>query len=146
MAVRGAGKYKSLAKRLKDAGRGDLRRDLFRALNRATKPIRRDIKARTPEFLPNNYAAVFTPDLKLSTTQRSSGPGVGVRIRAKSKRNIRRPERGMVRHPLFGNREHWFTTSANKPNFFTDPAREGTDEVRRELLEAMEIIANKIEG
>lgn len=146
MDVRGAEKFSGLSRRLKEAGRQDLRRQLFRALNRATKDIRRDIKARTPEFLPDNYARVFTPDLKLSTTQRSSGTGAGVRIRARSKRNIRRPERGMVRHPLWGNREHWFTTPVNKPGWFSEPAEAGSDDARRELLEAMETIANQIEG
>lgn len=145
MQVRGAEKFAALSKRLKHAPL-DTRREFFRALNSATKGIRGDIKTRTPEFLPDVYAGVFTPDLKLSTTRRASGAGVGVRIRAKSKRNIRRPETGFIRHPLFGNRKHWFTTKTNKPHFFSEPAEEGADDARVKLLEAMDRIADKIEG
>jgi hypothetical protein len=53
--------------------------------------------------------------------------------------------RGVLRHPLFGNRKHWSNTRVT-PGWFTRAAADHTDTVRRELLKALDEIKKQITG
>ena len=52
---------------------------------------------------------------------------------------------GRLRHPLFGNRAHWYS-QAVKPGWFTDPMRRNNDAARRELLRAVDEITRQLAG
>ena len=52
---------------------------------------------------------------------------------------------GWVRHPLYGNRRHWYTT-ATTPGWFTRAAETATDGARAEIEEAVDRIEREISG
>lgn len=142
---------KKLARDLKQAGRKDLQKELYSALNRATKPVRAEIKANAMETLPkagglNRRVAAANISV--------NGSGGKVRIIARpSKRggqfDPEGTDLGTVEHPTYG---HAPTVSQSvKPGWFTLPIARaagltGTGEgtVVEELLDAIDTVAAKL--
>ena len=58
-------------------------------------------------------------------------------------RDLRSLNRGRLRHPLFGDREHWFNQSVH-PGWWDEPIEDGVDDIRRELENVLDDIARKI--
>jgi len=54
-------------------------------------------------------------------------------------------DRGRLRHPLFGNRDHWYS-QAVPPGWFTAPMRSHVDGVRREVLRAVDEVVRQLAG
>lgn len=50
--------------------------------------------------------------------------------------------RGLLRHPLFGNREHWYTTNIPR-DYFDAPIRAKAPEIERRLTSAIERLIAK---
>lgn len=143
--VRGAHEFAALSRRLKVAGRMDLRRELFRAANSATKPARREVQQDLPKYMPNRYARVLRRDLALRTSPRTGrDPGVVIRARGRRRRRmVAALERGELRHPLFGDRDQWYLQPI-VPGFFTRPLHEKAPDAVREISRAMDRVANRI--
>lgn len=148
----GADDYAALSRRLKEAGETGLARSLRKALKDAAAPITSEIK--DPEhlkaYMPKRYAAVLATDIRVTTTQRGSIRSPGVRIEASGrqhKRKVARVNRGVLGHPLFGDREHWFHQMRGvRAGFFDDPAQKSGPQVRDKILKAMRETAAKITG
>jgi hypothetical protein len=71
------------------------------------------LKELTPAYVPSGYAPVLAKDLKVRTSATFTGnAGVSARISAPtggpSGRAVAALERGLLSHPLFGNKGHWF--------------------------------------
>lgn len=143
--VRGAEQLSALAKRFREAGRKDLTSELYRGINRATKPLKAEVKAKLPEYMPAGYVRVLQPKLKLTTSKRTSAKAPGVIIRARANNRLDRLDAGELRHPLFGIKRYWFDTNI-KPGFFSETLMDNADEVKHELQKAMDDVAKKIEG
>lgn len=144
--IEGAEQFKDLSRRLKEAGRGDLRKELYKALNRAVKPARQRVKRDMPSYLPDTYAHELQRDLAITTKKRASrDPGISLIAKGRSKqRRLRDLDRdGRLKHMLFGNRKHWFSQQV-KPQFFTEPIQAEADGIANELVTAMRNIADKI--
>jgi hypothetical protein len=120
-------------------GKG-LRRELYSGLNRATKPVRGEMKAAISDALPSSggLAADVQRSTRFTTTT-STGARLGVRIRARGKRSIRRMNStGSFRHPVFGNRNVWVTQSAGVTKGFLDePFNKSRPRVQREVIETI---------
>lgn len=56
---------------------------------------------------------------------------------AQGNRHLRDINNGQVRHPLFGNRDHWYTTPV-KPGFFTTPLERMAPAIRTRMLAVMD--------
>lgn len=146
--VLGAQQYALLARRLRDAADKGLQRELQTALTHATGPARQQVKDELPAYLPGGYAEDFGPTLRMRTAGRY-GSGAGVRITAKAmsprgrERFLGPLEAGTLRHPLFGMRAHWFTQDVH-PHFFSQPITDSAPEIRRDLITAMDAIAEQI--
>lgn len=140
--------FKRMALDLRDAGEKDLRRQLFRGLQSATKPARQDVLDAIPDYMPGGYAAVLQGDLKLSASSKG-GKNPQVKIKAKGRRKDRFVgplDRGRLRHPLFGNRGFWYSQSI-EAGFWTDTLTARQDEVRAELERRMaEVVRQLAEG
>lgn len=137
--------FKRMALDLRDAGEKDLRQQLFRGLQSATKPARQDVLDAIPEYMPGDYAAVLQRDLKLSASSKG-GKNPEVRIRGKGRRKQRLVgplDRGRLRHPLFGNRDHWYQQSI-EAGFWTDTLMARRDETRAELERRMGEIVRQL--
>jgi hypothetical protein len=148
----GADDYAVLARRLREAGEGGLARSLRKALNDAAAPIAREIAdpAHLRQYMPDRYAAVLAADVKVSTLGAGSVRNPGVRIQATGrlrKRKVIKVNAGVLIHPLFGDREHWFDQrDGMKAGFFTDPCDKSGPQVRDKILAAMHETAMKITG
>jgi len=152
--LRGQYELRLLSARLRAAGTEGqgLRRELYKAITKAAKPLAADIRdpAHLDAYLPNRYAAVLAADLAV-TTQKRFGKDPSVAIRAKGRSKKRKvkmlDEEGVLAHPLYGNRDRWFRqTSHVKPGFFSDPAKKAAPAIRSEVLAAMHETAQKITG
>jgi hypothetical protein len=148
----GAEQFAALSRRLKEAGETGLRRELGRALNEAAKPITREIKdpGNLRRYMPHRYAETLADDLAVSTVGKGSVRDPGVRIAARgraSKRKVTQVNDGVLTHPLFGDREHWFAQLRGmRAGFFDDPCKRSGPQVREKILAAMHETAMKIQG
>lgn len=143
--VEGGEDFSRVARELKDAGRQDLRKEMFRALQSSTKPARQQVLDDIPDFMPGDYAATLAGDLRLSATAKG-GKDPSIRMRAKGKRKNRfvaMYERGNLRHPLYGNRGRWFNQSI-EPGWFSAPLRAQAPQINEQLTEAMQRVAQQI--
>lgn len=110
--ITGARELRELGRDLKAEGRADpfrakcLRAELFQAFQRATKPVKEEIRRSALESLPKRGGLnVYIAELKTVTQSRISGASIGVRITSsKSKkaheahrRKFSRQNRGLSR-------------------------------------------------
>src|SRR5258708_5773924 len=153
MPVTGYGDLLALSARLRQmgpAGQG-LRRELLKSINDAAVPLAREIGSfqYLAPYMPGRYAAVLASDIEV-TAAKNLGAEPSVRIRAKGrvkKRKVVRLNEGFLTHPLYGDREHWFTqTGGMRPGFFFDPAEKAAPAIRDKVLGAMAETARKITG
>lgn len=149
--IQGADQYKRLARALKHAGNGAvLRKELNKAIQLATRPIVKEIRVEARMTLPragglNRYVARSSIKTKKYT---GSNPGVVIRAsKTKSaggkKVDIRRINKGSLRHPLYGNRRNWYL-QAVPPGFWSRPTNRAAKRTRKELKKAMSRIARRI--
>ncbi|MBI1757976.1 MAG: hypothetical protein HYR62_01890 [Actinobacteria bacterium] len=141
--ITGADQLATVAKSLKDAGNRDLRRELFRSIQRATKPLKAEVKAEALRVLPNRGGLARMVSRSRLTTKTRTGRSPGVTIVATGKIDIGSLDRGRLRHPLFGDREHWYQQEV-RPHWFTGAIDRDIDHVQAELLAAIDAVARKI--
>src|SRR5260221_10545616 len=154
MPVTGYGDLLALSARLREmgpAGQG-LRRELLKSINDAAGPLAREIQSfqHLAPYMPDRYAAVLASDIEV-TAAKNLGAEPSVRIRAKGRvkrRKVVRLNDGVLTHPLYGDREHWFTqgpaAGGMRPGFFSGPAEKAAPEIRDKVLGAMAETARKI--
>ncbi len=88
--------------------------------------------------MPDAYAAKLAPDLKVKTTVRYAGASPGVRADVTAPtggpagRDVRALEAGRLKHPLFGNKKHWYTNRI-KRGFASETLRKTRPLIVREL-------------
>ena len=138
-----AAELEALAFRLRRAGEDELLREVTRAMRDAVVPVQADIRAELKPHLPDRYAAVLDADLRIGTNVRTAGsdPGVSVTGQAIAKtRKLRYLDAGRLTHPLFGDREHWFTQEepSVQPGWFTGPAEAAGPRVRDGIEKALD--------
>ena len=80
-------------------------------------------------------AETLDADLRLGVNVRTGDRDPGVAVTGQSRggnRKLRRLDAGLLTHPLFGDREHWFTQEepSVQPGFFTGPAEAAGPRVR----------------
>lgn len=122
----------------------DLRRELYRGANSATKPMRQDMQASILPSLPSRggLASEMHRNTSLTTSLRS-GRFAGASVRVRGRSSLRRMNRsGVFRHPVFGNREKWVEQSAGvRKGFLDEPFDRQVPNVRKELLKAIDRVA-----
>lgn len=145
----GAEEFAALARRLKEAGETGLRRELYKAINDAARPLAQEIGSTShlEPYMPRRYAGVLASDLAVTVSKLTSR-NPGVRLVAKGRvrrRKVKSLDAGVLSHPLFGNRKRWFTqTDGVRAGFFTGPAEQSAPQVRAAILTAMHDVAGKI--
>jgi hypothetical protein len=142
--VKGAEELVRLSRQLRAAGDQELRRDFYRGLNRASKPLKEAAKQNAGRVLPRRGGlAALVAKSRLSTSVRGGGANPGVRITGKGRMDLDRMDRGQVRHPVFGNRRVWVVQSVT-PRWFTEPMEAGAEDVRTELLSVFDDVARRL--
>jgi hypothetical protein len=148
LEIRGANQLAQVSKALKaqgEAGKG-ARKELYKAIQRGTKQLKKDVQANALAELPHRGGLAATvASSKLATKTRGGGQGVGVKIVATGKKvsDLKSMDKGKLRHPVYG-RGAWVMQSV-PPGWFTKPLEEGADVVRKELLRAMDDVIRAIE-
>jgi hypothetical protein len=132
-----------VARHLRLAGDTGLYRELQDAVTRATRTVPEEIRSGLAPRLPNPYAADLSADLRITVSKRYGQADPGVTVTATTrvkKRKLRRLNRGLLEHPLWGNREHWYLQQVT-PGWFTGPARDAGARAREEIIAAMDRVA-----
>lgn len=148
--LRGLDDLARLTRNLKAAGEQGkgLKRELTKSLNAETKQTRKDMRAAIPLALPKRggLAADVLRSTRFSTSVSTSGANVGVRIKARGRRGIRRMNTtGSLRHPVFGSKT-WVTQTAGIEKGFLDrPFEKSRPEMRVAVLRAITRIGNQVE-
>jgi len=158
----GARQFGDLARVLRQVGQDGLRRELFKAISDAAKPVADEIRstAHLDPYMPNRYAAVLAADLQVTTYKNASvsNPGVTITARAPTPRHGSRGRQvqslnaGLIRHPVFADRTaprrtwHWKSqTGGMQPGFFTDPCEAAAPRVRDAIAAAVDRAMAKAE-
>jgi hypothetical protein len=147
-----ADELEALAFRLRRAGDGELVREVARAMRDAVDPVKDDIRAGLDPHLPRRYAEELDTDLRLGTNVRTAGgdPGVSITGTTVSGRDraLRKIDAGILRHPVYGNREVWRDQElpSVEPGWFTGPAEAADPRVRAGIERALEDVGNRAEG
>ena len=151
--LRGRYELHLLSARLRAAGKEGqgLRRELYKAISKAAKPLAAEIRnpAHLHGYMPKRYADLLAGDLAVMTQKRfGRDPSIAIKARGRThKRKVIQLDEGVLSHPLFGDREHWYRqTSHVKAGFFADPAKRAAPGIRDEVLAAMHETAQKITG
>lgn len=154
--VNGQDKYKRLARRLREAGRGDLQRKLTREIRRQGDPALRAVRTAwggvdvTSEGDGGESSGLRA---RVAAATRISILGNGIRIRVESRRVDPQYGRALTfgldglgrwRYPLFGNRERWFTNRGQEVFYSTVGGFEST--WRAGVEKAMNETARQIAG
>lgn len=144
LRVDGANQLVQISRALKTAD-PLIKRELAAGIREATAPIKKEAEAELVAVLPSRggAAADISADTKVVTQRLAGRAGPGIRLRARSRRNVRRIDRGRLRHPLFGNKGHWFTTNV-RPGWFSRPVLDAGDDLRKELSSRLDKVAQMI--
>jgi hypothetical protein len=155
--VAGAADFSALAKRLKDAGETGLRRELYKAVSKAAKPLGDQVRSEEylKPYMPDRYAGVLSRDMSVRTFKGSRSGGARVAIFVKGRdhdRQVTVLERGFIRHPIFADAgvdrrdwRWWTQAKAMTPGFFSDAVKNAGPQIRRDVLAAMHDVAQQIE-
>jgi hypothetical protein len=142
-----AAELAEIARRLREAGEGGLRREMTAAIKRAADGVPPQIRERMPDYLPDRYAGTLNADLATGVSVRTAGPDPSVavygRVRSWRRRRLRRIDDGFLAHPLFGDRQHWFLQRVT-PGWFTGPAEDAAPAVRAEIERALDGVKDQI--
>lgn len=147
--ITGAENFKALGARLReqgDVGKG-LRRELYKNIDRATKPLRDEVKRAEAAELPHRGGlAALVSGTRISTSKRNTGRTAGIRLTQKGKlRQLPAMDQGHLRHKTFGRppwkpqeiKSGWWTETLN--------SSQSQAQVRAAVLAAMEETARKIQ-
>jgi hypothetical protein len=145
-----AAELEALAFRLRRAGDTELLREVTKAMRDAVVPVQDEIRAGLKPRLPDRYAKELDEDVRLGVNVRTNerDPGVALtgapRVKTRKLRNL---DAGRLTHPLFGDREHWYTQEGAdqgvEPGWFTGPAEAAGPRVRTEIERALEDVSNR---
>ena len=143
-----ATELEALAFRLRRAGEEELLREVTKAMRDAAEPVPGEIRAGLAPHLPNRYAADLDADVRLGVNVRTgqSDPGVSVTGQATGKaRRLRTLDAGILHHPLWGDREHWFRQGepSVRPGWFSGPAEAAGPRVRDGIEKALADVADR---
>jgi hypothetical protein len=153
-----AADFRDLAKNLALVGNTELRRELYKAISDAAKPLAAQIKdpGHLEQYMPKRYAAVLAGDLSVRTFKRTGlNPGVTINASAptagRGGRKVVKRDEGHLTHPVFGRgpRRSWAWEAQERgmrPGFFTVPAERSAPRVRAAILDAMAKVAREAVG
>lgn len=150
LRVGGADELNRLARKLKEVGDKGLRKELYRGLQRATKPIRADVQRSLATRLPERGGlARKMSRARVTSKIRTANRNTRLTIQVSSPRgedfDVQAMDRGRLRHPVFGRRGKWVTQQI-PPGAVSEPLEAGADTARTEATAALSRVARQLEG
>ena len=143
LQIKGADQLGDLAKALRAAGTEGkgLRKELYAGMNRATKPLRATAQERAATDLPQEGGLAALVSKRKGSTRIRTGKNPSVTITFGG--TGASTDRGFVRHRVFG-RGPWVVQRVDGAGWFTGTMRAGAPTVRKELIQAIDNVADQI--
>ena len=137
-----ANDLQKLARDLKAAGNVELRKELLRGIQQATKPIKQSIKPAALRELPKRGGLnqVIAGSKVGVRTRTGKNPAVVV-VTKHVKHDVRALDRGILRHPVFG-RDEWVTQRI-PPDWWTNEMRRQEPQAARDVIAVLDSVAKK---
>lgn len=143
-SVRGSDELTTLARRLKDAGSGDLRKELLAGIREAGKKVIPEIREAAQDTLPRSGGLAERVASQAYATRTSLAlSGAKVSIVGRGMKELGDIDRGRLRHPVYGNRDTW-SQQAVKPGFFSVTIAKRAPLIRKDIENALDDIAHKL--
>lgn len=146
VTVTGQAEMRRVADRMRRADR-QLDRDLTAGIRRAVRPLGGEIKRAVPVYMPSGYAPVLAGSIRATTSvRRVRNAGVSVKVYALGKvehRDVASLDRGVLAHPLWGNRKHWYRQRV-KSGVVTDQFQRMRDPILDEMERVVESHVERI--
>lgn len=142
--VRGSDELAQLARRLKDAGDGDLRKELLSSIREAGKKTIPDIRDAAQNTLPKSGGLadrVASQGYAVRTSLALSGAKVS--IVGRGMKELGDIDRGRLRHPVYGNRSTWSQQSVT-PGFFSRTLEKQATSIRKDIEKALDDIGRRL--
>lgn len=145
LRIEGADALAKVARRLRDIGDRELKRELFRGINRAVKPLKDEAAKGALQTLPRRGGlAAKVAKVRVRVETRTGASTAGVQLRGTvAGMNLRAIDRGQLRHPVFGNREVWTVQSVPAGWWSRTLDSRAADVTRLRVAEAMADVARK---
>ena len=142
--VQGAEDLAHLGSRLKDAGNGELRKELLRGIRNSVKRVIPDVQESARSRLPKGGGlADRVASQKWAARSSLGSSSAKVSLVGSGMKALRDIDRGRLRHPVFGNRDRWVQQQV-EPGFFSEPVENAVPKVRNEIADVMADVANRI--
>lgn len=146
--VTGGADLADVRRRLKTVGDKGLARQMAKGLQAAAKPLRPAVKAEAGKAMPSGYAPTLSRSLRFRQNVRAGGSTAEVVVRVygdgrKQRRHVPALNRGTLRHPLYGNRGHWFAQRV-RSGFVDRPFQKLGPEVSKQMHKVIDEIADQI--
>lgn len=143
--VRGTEDMLRLSKALKAAGRTELRKELNKRMRRAARPLIPLAREEARRVLPQSgglaeLVAHAPMRVQVATGARTAGVRIVV---GKDRSGARAANHGLIRHPVFGNRDRW-VEQAIPPHWFDGAMDRNAPHVRPAVLRAVESVMQEI--
>lgn len=144
LRIQGADQLGDIARHLKETGDKELRKELYRGIQRAAKPLRTAAQQAARENLPKRGGLnEWVASSKFSITTRG-GRDPAVRVAGKKAgHDLKRMDQGRLRHPLYGNRRHWFIQQI-PAGWFSTAMTARAPAVRRDVVAVLDDVAARI--
>lgn len=149
--ITGQAELREVINQLREIDATGLRNEVWVAVKEAAENVKEDVKTELAETMPKRggHAELITRAARTRVNQRQAGSGVKISVvgTAKGKvekRDLNALNRGILRHPLFGRRSHWYTTSV-KPGFFKRAGDKFLNRLHDQLADAIDHLARRIE-
>lgn len=143
LEVVGNADFLRVSAKLKALGKDGLilRRELRSELKDAAQPMGNAVRAHVGQYLPSGYAPIIAAGLTIIPTTSLRGATAGLRLTGTAKgvrrrRHIGTIDRGILRHPVYGNPDAWVNQRV-RPGFWRDPIIDEADEAREQIQQAI---------
>jgi hypothetical protein len=144
LVVHGGEQLEKVARRLKEIGDKELRKELFSGIQRAAKPMKLAAQQAARSKLPRRGGLNEWVASSKFTVSVRSGKFPAARVTGKkSGHDLAALNRGRLRHPLYGDRGHWYTQQIDA-NWFSDAMAAQAPAVREEIVAILDDIARRI--
>lgn len=146
--VRGGDQFYALSRALKAAGRTDLRKELSKQLRDGAKPLIPVAREAARRMVPDAgglAAQVAKEPMRVQVRTGRATAGVRV-VMARRRGGGRSSNRGVIRHPVFGNRDRWVSQRVpSAAGWFDDTLdREAPRQVRPAIERALSDMADRV--
>lgn len=143
--VKGAADLRRTAGRIRAESK-KLPKGLRSAISKTMSGLPEEIRKET-RILPSGYTPTMRKALKFAKVVRlAQNPEVSLTVRAigrTQERDVASINRGVLRHPLYGNRHHWYGQPV-QPDFVTGPFRRNAPKIRRAVEQVLDDMGRAI--